>query len=89
MRTDLAQLLERLARKSCPKTVYTTYGFSEQFSEETVEEEILIPDRAVFETFPFHLKFRSATFGQLEVTQSSHCAFARLLEYCYYRLVNA
>lgn len=56
VRTNIARLLKRSTCKSRPKTAFTVYNFSELSSDKTVETEILIPNRASFETVPFHIK---------------------------------
>lgn len=67
------------------RTAFTTYNSSAQSS---ADEEVSILDRAVVNEVPFHLTPQVPVFGQLEVLQSSHCAFSILLNYRYYCLVN-
>lgn len=88
VRLDFARLLHSSNRKQRPTTAIAAFDRDEKSLEGTVEEEVLVPDKASLEIEPFLIKLQAPTFGQLEVQQSSHRAYARLLDYCYYCLVN-
>lgn len=86
--TNLARLLDLFNRKQRPRTAFLTHESSELSSEDNIEDEVLILDRAALEVVPFHLTPRGPTIGQSEVLQSSHRAFAGLLDNLYYYLAN-
>lgn len=79
VRPDLARLLERSNRKYRPKTSFPTHIFSEQSSEEAIEEEILNLDRGV----TFQQNPRGPAFEQREVLKILHRACARFMDFCY------
>lgn len=83
MRNERARLLVRSTRKNCPKTASITYDSSEQTPQETVEVEIHISDRAVFEIVLLYLKPWGPAFVQLEGLRLLHEEFFRLLDYRY------
>lgn len=80
--------MDRSNRKFRPESTFPTHDFSEQSSEDTLEDKFPILDRTALGVVPFRLKNLGRTFGQLEVLQSSYRAVAPLFDYGYYRLLN-
>lgn len=79
-------LLKRTSQEVRPKTALTSYGFSDRLS---AKNEVLIFDAAVLHTVLFHLKPQNLTLCELVLPLSSHRTISHLLDYRYYRQVNA